>query len=929
MNEGIYSLLSPALPIVILPAGVITLDVLALIESLCKDKILIETRNQIDIISACIKNDIKYPDCFHAQFYYAENLYYLHETCQRLENEKSLFFLQCYTILVIIDYTANKNIKEIKEIMENSLKEFKCPHAYVFYKATEDILDLFAEDTCITFKSYSTTNIINYIRQFIAAFVLKAFSTHPVLNNVFKKAIYVKISLLIASEIYDDALNAVKIALTQIDEKEYPLGYAGLLETYAMLGKSSKKTISFDKSLYVQAQWYSSSERSDGILNALSYAGALYQKIMMPYKSIDCGLKAIAYGYSQSIDSLFEMIKSYSTYPLMQQRAFELLYLCRKNGLVKKSSMFAFKFMEIFEKYSIDFKIFILNSLDNTSGLSLIRQLDCYVLDSLLSYELDSRVLFKIIVKLISLIGAGLSKGQQTRLFAILSTCTAMEGEGDLHLGLLSTKHVKGKYSLRQIIKKSCSVFIYSYIEEQEQNIKVFMPVKESLHLSLTFFNPYLISLPFTFSLQGIDQEYTYEFKPHQTKTIILTFVPQMEKEYKIKTIRCSIYGIYQNIKLTRVFNISAVQDPPTFYVRDNLYLAEPLVLYDGEVKMFDIWIGNTGLVPIISANLRFSKARIEIEPYKLPLLPNRELHLKCKLYANMNLKDIDFEVVCKSTKLNYETFCSFRQLIVIKPSLICSNIFALTSHTGEFEFDPSKQVLICCEIKNISEGESFGFKVNYRDKCYMSTFLGVGQLTAVFIPINRTEFDQHKNAPKDQEKMTLLCQGAEIQSGRKLTDDERRDISLVYGISTLIGEALLISWQSGDNKRGYINFEAVIPNLNIYQELEIKRPNPMIQFKVNGNIVENVHMNQMFELEICFPGFYIKKCQLTIGQYVDPKYGVMWDGKLNKISTEGQSTFTFKFCFTKSGSYNFVIHYMDLDHINDEKYININVNEN
>ena len=940
-----YSRLGLAVPVVIAPAGVVSDEVMGMITELAVDQFKIETRHHPALIEMCKEKRIPLPNEIWAQFVPCRSSDEFVSVGQRLESDDGMFYLQCAARILFIDYRTNQNIQVVREQCEAALGVNEL-RGFVYYRAGEELTDLFSSTTCISFDSYSPTNVLNHVRQFVSLFVVQAFLGNAKLDGIdkfdSKRHIVVQIGLQLVSSDVAEVINALRSGMVRAEDHDQILEQAALFETAAVLVKTVKcPERVFEKSPRLFGVLVVDDDDMDEEFEYLSNALSLYSKAKKAEKVVDCFLKIVCYGDVRQLDYTRTLIQESANKKCMKLRALELVYLCWEYNLYRKSALYAVIFSKTFSGFDqLDFQLLALQVLSyDKPGMQHMLKLAAPLVEAVVRKGLGPRKICSLISGIVSSVGCHLDIDQQAALFGRMSNICVWgnEMETDLHLEVKSAMIAATPFQIRRTESsaKHRKIFLYDCLDEEvEEEKEIFHPMSEPIHVILEVVNKYGIPLPVTAVGRGSTdccfQETTAILDGLSKQNIALVAVPLKTGKLDFEEVQLSIYGMYQVVKLPKPLSITVVELPAVFFTRTDLPLNRPLSLFMGERACFHVWVANNGRDPITAVRLNTSsKFALTIESNKaLPLKPLAEIEFTCSFVVESCPKTLEFDVVCSSGNQDLESIVSYSQPLSVVPGIVPRAIFAVRRPPAIENLDLAASILIGIEIEN-QANDAFSYVASFKGST-IETCAGSGILTnhkvngviakhqtiLHMVAMDRKTVLEEQSVTLDAKRTVHATKVYESQVKRKVTTDERHDIVKLLNVVAVLERNLVFEWKSRNDQHGVIPFSRTLPNKNILKELETHHPKVSYCFKIGQTPVTDVPRNKIVDLCVDFGTSQMKKCKLNLGDNIDPSLGILWDGSLSRTSQEGQTTFLFRLCFTQPGSHEITLVFQNMENV-------------
>jgi hypothetical protein len=148
------------------------------------------------------------------------------------------------------------------------------------------------------------------------------------------------------------------------------------------------------------------------------------------------------------------------------------------------------------------------------------------------------------------------------------------------------------------------------------------------------------------------------------------------------------------------------------------------------------------------------------------------------------------------------------------------------------------------------------------------------------------------------------VVKAAEEELHHKVDRVRRAELVKRLGVTAFIEQNLTFDWTMANGRRGRLTSESALPSPATLTELALHRPRMTCTFG------RQVKCNQKTELKLNYHDAEVQKCVLDLGKYVDPEYGVAWNGTLSGV-TKKANEFTFVLFFIKPGKFEFRADYV------------------
>ncbi|OHT11909.1 hypothetical protein TRFO_18494 [Tritrichomonas foetus] len=958
-----FSQLSPSIPIILIPAGVHTSNALDIVQKASREPFRISARNQSELLDNCANHNIPCPQEFWAHFIpcYSISDYFL--LSERLNSEKCFYFYQFISVIILVDYTVNKSVEAIQENYSKIINK-SFPTGYFIYRSTEDIMYLFSDTTCISFDTYSKENVLNHIHQFAYNFVIQSISKNSIFMSNVKygddlSVFPIKTSLAcVASDIKEIIPHFRKIVPTieNFDQMNHLAAFCELCGSLERIFPGFIKQIKISDVFNIgKAPWCDSSEffqndffQSD-LFQCLSTAGYLYYISNNIDKCMDCGLRCIACGFTQLIPKVSSLIQRNSTYPMMKHRALEFIALCNRLNLVRKAALFEYTFVESLQEndkishYRHCLNLFKYSQLKEKIQYEIVAPMILYL------KNVEPYLCAEIISEIFTNFGSKLPLHTQESLFQSLSLLASNDIAliTRLCLKLINASIETPQCFIRPLvnsISKSSqkSVFLYSSIKSQNDDQSYYFGKNQQVKILIEIENKFQIPLPFSLSASPSNEddyygtETVYVLQPFTPTLVPIIITANKVKDISINSIKASLFGLYDIIDLHTCLNIHIIDEPVIFSITTSLPLNRTIEYFKGEDIHFSIWISNQGEFPIHSISTDFRRCNIQttFNKKELPLESMESIHLECKINYQKKISNILGEIKCTSENHSFESVITINQPINIIEGLIPSAIYPLVNQAYIPNFKNDTMTMICIEIENVSD-ESFYYTASFdasplscnsnfdsNDNCNSNGFgdailscteyhgfIGKKKKCLHLCPISQNDIKDTEIAANDP-RVIMAARDAELKFGLSRSMEDRKKIIQLVNLQIFLEKHLSFHWISTNSHKGVLPINSVLPDISFLQAMNQIYPSVSISYLIGNEEYNEIITEQIVDVCVDFNEFLITKCSLDIEKYSSPEIGLIWDGKLTKLSEEGLSCFTFRLCFMNPGKYEFPIYF-------------------
>ena len=894
------------------------------------------------------------PDKVRAKYLKCKNVSEFLLFRDRLRDESQLFHLKCYSILIVIDVSLNKDtFRAITEQTKAFLFDDEAV-GYLYYRAWPELAEEFRENDRIgmTFHTYSVESAIDGINNFAASQVVSALEKKiraiPNPEDVKKKSIEQIIStnvLKLCSVETSDVVGAFSDAFRQIsDSKDSNSPKVGAV--YELMGMFEREFPGVLKTEKLQekvsspsGQWAVSDSASDATF-LFAAAAEAYAKAKPPDagKVTDVLLRIVASGGLEWIDKCVQSIKKNVGTLLMSARAWELMNMTARQGRTRKVTLLAHLFQEYFSRdnrQAVDFTLEVIRLLgEQTTSPVVMRELFEPAVTSLFTTPLDPARICSIVLDLLSRAGTVLSAEQQGKLFKKLEKLRGNDFIIPCNLGLQAGSASFGK-STMTILKPqenkgvaNQGPFLYSFFGNKNTNLTsievgIGWPVKVELEL----LNPFQVDLPATVMLRAENckcRPTPLTLPANSKKTMECTVFPQVAGDFEITSFECQVYEGLQIVDLPRPLTGKVYDDTVKFACRTDLPIEQSLRLFVGERLSFHIWITNTGMISIDTLEIKFTgNLAVDITPIALPITPSDSTSVDVSFTVSQGMKEVSFTAIAGSANGGVKSVISVQQPIDVQSAIVISSIEpALSLPASNSEL--SELIFLAVNISNYSDSvfnysasfaksaqTSLGLKGIVSDKV-QDGILASEQTTAFILAVEKDTLREASEVADAKKVMNAVKQEEELK-GRKISSSERPAIRKRVGIASFIESNLILDWKCGGGRRGRLTDTATLPVPEVLDELALTRPH--VKWTFAGSEENVVGVCQPVEFVVTYEATEVTSCAILLGKYMDPDFGVAWNGSLTQTNKAGDNKFSFVLFFAKPGEFTFQIEY----HTNDD----------
>ena len=941
-----------ALPILILNGGKVSSDQMDLINSLSEAPIVVDFATLAEFSESCKEKSIEVPERIKLQFIYCSSIDEYIDISSILTRNYGIPFFSSFATLVIIDYSLNPKIQSVRNSISQLLPK-RYNTGFVYYKATEDIISLFAEDTHISFTSYGKSGLKSHLIQFTTTIAFKGimndsdfvnYIAH--ITNKSSKATVVKMMPCCLSFDNNDVIKAITQALKEQENSEDFKTSIVIYEIIGILEQSEPGICKRNKLLervqvhQLQSPWMDDQGPENDAVTCFSIAGSFANKSHMSNRMIDQGLHVISMGFTRYAETLSVLIDCNAGYTDMHLRALALVDIFAQMNKHGKAAFYAHKFSQSFPEYKMRFQLQAVKMLSHGCGGNLVMtKIAAPIILELTKQPVESSEMAALILNVLAQVGPSLPTPLQKSFFKKLSQIN-MSSVVESKLGFEIRSFEQGqstylirKNNLKRRPSKSYSdVFIYNCLQKKEKKAEMIAIINEPFKFYVTIFNPFCGSVPATILVPDQPTLRTERkivlLKPESETKVELSVKPTSLQPFTIKTLSCNVFC--SSTTLTLPEPVSADVAPPTgiFCARTDFVSRTYFI---GESIKFNVWITNCGKSTITRASVSYEG---DTNTLQNELLPSRQACISCETTAEPSYDSIEITVACSGDDNSFESYKVINIPYKAIPGIIPCSLTAIREQVDNNNQSLDKVIYLSLGIANKSS-MAFTIKASFDDnkgiveegnKAFLSSqerndIVSAGNGITYIIPVLREKLNNCDNLATAHQLVYANSQ-MEEKLGRKLTPAERARVSKLTNIGCYIYTHLNLTWFTMDGNSGKLP-QFKLPSEDILDELETVREIPKITVIGEMNEEEEeegekqakrrsefvVPCSELVTLRVDFGKMRAKECELDIGQYIDPKYGILWDGNLLQQG-EGP-TFDYKLCFTQISTFDVCIRYV------------------
>jgi hypothetical protein len=272
---------------------------------------------------------------------------------------------------------------------------------------------------------------------------------------------------------------------------------------------------------------------------------------------------------------------------------------------------------------------------------------------------------------------------------------------------------------------------------------------------------------------------------------------------------------------------------------------------------------------------------------------------------------------------------------VAVTPSVTITAIEPLISLT-EIGVHCSDLIFLAVDITNHSN-VTFSYTASFSMSDGLNALpglLGREPRTALLTACQTTVFilgirksDLLASAADVPQKRVMAAVKLEEEKLKHKVDKQRRAVLVErLGITAFVESHLNFEWRIGHGRRGSLTTEnSALPTPETLVELRVNRPRASYRFEGFEN--EQLPCDQRVRLHVVYEDTIVTRCALVLGLYMDPDYGIAWEGTLQGRSI-GENTFELVLFFTKPGRFEFRVEYETADRVIGGHRLNVVANE-
>ena len=942
----LYTSCPLAAPILLLVAGDADEKTYEIIERLAKETVVVEPGRYDVLVAELSAKNISYPNMVRARYIDCPSLEDFLLVRERLRGELELFYLSCYSVVVVVDVALNRDrFKEIKEQMGVHFYP-KESVGFVYYRATEELAAEHSDTTHIAFARNKMESMVDGVNNFAEKIVMDAFlsryRTVPKIEGKKKRSVEQVIpmhSLWFCSVEANDAVDAFVNCLKDMDDaRDSDVKRGAIYETMGLFYREHDSMPRNDRIPYgppsLPGRFPVMTQGKDSTM-LFGMAVYYYWRKKKMDKLTDVMLRIVQDGADEWIDCCADVIRKDHQLLFMEARAWELMTLVAETGKMKKVAFLAYLFASDFkdDDQKIDFMLEVVKLLSEQSPSDVVMKDLCTPrVTSLMMAPLDRISISKMIFKLLANVGPILDPPLQHKLFYRLYEFCLGDRRLSCELGfqISGCEILDSPLKIHKVEKgtgQSQGPFLYSFFgNSKSDRSSCEVGVGWDVRIAVDLFNPFAIDLPGKLALPDLNCEHgdvPVLMKKKCTQRIELGLVPVVPGDIVIDKVCCLIYEGFQELPLPKPLKITAYENAVAFTCQTDLPLEQTMKLFDGEALKFNLWITNNGTLPIDKLEIK-GRGLDWITPIELPLNPSDELLVQAGLTIVASMKELNLTIVAGSNVSDLQSVIAIRQPMSVEPGVVISAIEPVSS-LPEIDASFADLMFLAVDISNFSSSV-FDYVASFSKAAQISLdfegivtekektgILASYQTTAFIVAIEK-ETLRIASEKADQTRVMNACKQEEERRKKKISSAERPAIRQRVGIATLIEENLHLIWSCGSGRTGTLIHNNALPSAETLTELS--RIRPKTSFFVVDHDLDNIPCEELIDLVVNYEGVKIIRCSLLLGVNMDPDYGVAWDGSLDQELPEGGNEFRFTLYFATPGQRDFHIEYETIDHV-------------
>ncbi|KAH0792316.1 hypothetical protein GPJ56_003842 [Histomonas meleagridis] len=850
--------------------------------------------------------------------------------------------------IFLIDYSRNKNHQELCGCVKSQkfLPNSKTI-GFIYYLATEDAADYQSDTTHISLAVYGEKAIVN-IKEFLTTLFLQSLRDSVETLKKIEKTSKPDFDTIIQNEVLsflsierNDISSSLMRTLQALEKGGQP-NYTKLGTFFEISALAESVFPGIASELKLEEHYPSIpmmcgidvfAERQNIQYVLYIISASCFLKAKSPTLVIGCILRAIQCSPNPTflINEITNFITKLQIGPQSQffeMCAFELVYIAGKY-CPRKVPLICYKFLNVFTfDAKADFQRHLFHVLlKSAPNDPVLRNLCSNLITSIITSGQNPSIVSRLLLDFLSSCGPSLSKEDQENLFSRLLGITMGDARYPCNFGLVArkVKFIQPKVTFKSQGRpaEQSSIFKYSFLGNNSEQKEIEVGIGFKARVSFELFNPCKIPLLTSIRITDIPNCIVYEnsqtISGNSGTNIVCGFVPKEPGSYTISTIECIAYHCVQKIMFEQPLTVRVIPDVVQFKYRTDLPMTHKISVFEGEKLSFNVWIMNSGNIPIENIQLQFPDGVAKtVSSPGLPVHPFTETMVNVQMTVADKMDRIKFDIVCSSHLSEILTVSEFVQEIEVKPAISLARIYTLEK-SPDISADFSKFIFIAFDIVNNSSTNIFDYSIAFEQpydigckfKSIVSNVPRSGMLSTneTMVSIVAVEKEILRNANKvDVKRAVIAAQNEEDRIKGRLSKQQREDLDKRVAISIFLETNLKFEWKTTGGRIGVLSIHSVIPSAELLAELKCNRPEVICNFVSCEK--EKVPINKKVTLKIQYPNTLVKKCKIDLGMYMDPSFGIAWGEKLEQMDEVGKEEFEFTFFFTKPGKFSFGVEY-------------------
>ncbi|EAX89439.1 hypothetical protein TVAG_327810 [Trichomonas vaginalis G3] len=930
-----------AVPIFVLPAGVVTESELEVINKLNEKTTTIETKNAHDFNEFCLKRKLKHGDSFEAQFVPFNNLDEFLQYFNIFNLSGRFSFQDCYTVVVLIDFTVNLDVSRVQQNFEQIFQNAKFSKRIVYFLyncPADELVEIprFYQLLQSFNLSTSTQTITNFVKPHVIDSIMM---TDRFVNYAGKKKF--------AHAYESDTPNAFRIvshdpnmvikSIEQFPKASdgSPEMVAAICELHALVDEKYRGLIKpLSKSMLELSPWSLNESDSQAFCSFSAACGA-YLKFNKFTKAVDCALHAMKMEQKVMTDKYILSIIANHISDDMEYRSWCFIKILEATNNFHKAALVSYRVGQAFKKHEpiqgqikkwIDFMIESIRIFHSRNAMGIeLKTLFSGILSEILESGLPISLYQsnKLFIEIFALQGPLLPPNTQRDLNSFLLTASNNDTNYSYKFpfSIIQAEAIPPQASI-QLPKTMSSVFIYNAVSKSNQNLVI--PVGYPQRIAAKIRNPYKIPIKISYLVSHVDglqcERHNADFKALCDTDVICNVTPLVEGSFTIDSLMVCMYDIPTMVKLPQPITFKSVANAPTFTVRTDLPNNKTIEAYDGESLTFHVWVLNT------SSRTEISQAQLQFRPdvihtvtcsaHDMFIEPFDERSFTITFVANTGMKNLSFSVVC-TTSSNVTSILSIDRPINVVPAITIYSIYPLPL-VPEVPLTPqSNIVFLAVELLN-SSSEALNVNCSFDRSAgeFPGGFIGSEKLIGAIagngnnyvflLAAARDELMKCIETFNDAQRAAALRSHVETVTNKKLTSNEFKVIRKQAAVGSFFEKHLSVEWNSANGRNGKVDMRLLQPEKSVIDLIEAE--NVTVSLKVLNSYGHEIQPDKVpVNSDIMIIVTTSKECNsCSIMMFNEPN--VVWEDSLTQELNS--SEFKFKLYFIEQNTYNFTVRY-------------------